>query len=218
MFWENDKRDVYSYTVGQINLDGEAGMILYKTIKNNKDIRNVVDIGTWNGLGSTLCFIEAIKDTNIKLISLECNKEKNLISKKNLHSKLTDNINLIWGSILQLDDIKNFDNIFPELKLNFEYQYYHSVDLENIKTAPHVIDQIPDEIDFILFDGGEFTTIYEFEKLFNRCVKFIALDDTNVSKCKLIRNKLLSNPKWKEIFSTNSRNGFSVFECISSKE
>ena len=81
----------------------------------------------------------------------------------------------------------------------------------NIENSPYLYNSIPNELDFVLFDGGEFTTYYEFEKLFPRCTKFIALDDVNVSKCIKIRAYLNNHPEWSELNYINERNGFSLF-------
>ena len=97
---------------------------------------------------------------------------------------------------------------------NPEFKRWHSIDLQNMANSPYLLSEIPDEIDFILFDGGEFTTYYEFKMLLPRCKKFIALDDVNVSKCRLIRNLLKNNSSWKEIEYIPERNGFSLFQHI----
>ena len=55
---------------GQINLNDEAGSYIFNICKR-EDVQTIVEIGTWNGRGSTLCIYEAIKNTEKKLISLE---------------------------------------------------------------------------------------------------------------------------------------------------
>ena len=50
-------------SVGQINRDTEEGQILERLIKQNK-IAKVLEIGTWNGLGSTKTILEVL-DENI---------------------------------------------------------------------------------------------------------------------------------------------------------
>jgi hypothetical protein len=75
-----------------------------------------------------------------------------------------------------------------------------------------VLDELPETIDFLLLDGGEYTTLYEFSVLFGRCTKYIALDDTKMDKCKEIHKILTDNPDWNEIVALDCRNGFSIFE------
>jgi hypothetical protein len=212
MWCENDKRDFLS-TSGQITPERPVGQLLIKTIKE-ETLRNIVDIGTWNGLGSTQCFLIGLEEnTSTEFISIESNMEKNLLAKKNLAHYLekTPNAQLYWGTIIDKNDIVDAEIVFPELAQNSEFKRWHAIDIVNIKQAPYIFRYIPEEIDFVLFDGGEFTTYYEFLKLFPRCKKYIALDDVNCSKCKKIREFLIANPDWNEVAYIPERNGFSLF-------
>lgn len=211
MWCHNDKNDFASNTCGQISPDMPVGKSIMKYIKEN-DFKTILDIGTWNGLGSTRCFLLALQGNNTtQFISLETNKDKNETAKKNLANLLTNNTNLLWGSILKSEEITNIEEIFPEFTNNSEFKRWHSIDVLNIDNSPYIMDKIPNELDFVLFDGGEFTTYYEFKKIFPRCKQFIALDDVNVSKCAKIRDFLKNQPNWKEIEYMNERNGFSLF-------
>jgi hypothetical protein len=212
MWCPNDKNEFTNNSTGQITPNNLVGQTLIKYVKEN-DLKNVVEIGTWNGLGSTRCFLLGLQDTT-NFFTLETNKEKLEIAKKNLLSLTKQNCNFLWGSVIRNSDIKNTEKIFPELLRDSEFRRWHNLDIQNINLSPNVLDKIPTEIDFLLLDGGEFTTYYEFLLLFPRCTKFIALDDVNVSKCKEIRRILKSNPKWKEIHYINERNGFSLFQLI----
>ena len=214
MWCPNDKNDFMSNTTGQITPDNIVGKTLIKYVKENT-LRNIVDIGTWNGLGSTRCFLIALQNNcETKFFTLETNKEKHQIAQKNLSEFITPNCRFLWGSILKDSDMKNIYSVFPELLFNREFKRWHTLDIENINRSPNVLAELPNDIDFILFDGGEFTTYFEFEILFPRCKKFIALDDTNVSKCAKIRLFLKNHSEWKEIENINERNGFSLFQHI----
>jgi len=217
MWCPNDKRDFASsqiHQVGQINPNGEVGKTLINLVKFN-NFKTIVDIGTWNGLGSTKCFLLALQgNTTTQFISIESNKEKNLLALKNLEDLITNNTSILNGSILTESDISDEElySVFPEFKTDSEFQRWHSIDMNNIKAAPYILDKIPREIDFVLFDGGEFTTFFEFQILFPRCTNFIAMDDVNVSKCRKMREMLLANPEWKEVCYIPERNGFSIFK------
>jgi hypothetical protein len=216
MWCANDKNGFFNSSLGQIDPTTLAGTILMNYVKKN-NLNNIVDIGTWNGLGSTKCFLLALQDNfKTKFISLETNAEKTESAKKNLED-LLKNVNgeLMCGSVINRGDITNLIETFPEIKDNTEFQRWHSIDLFNITKSNYLFDKIPEEIDFVLFDGGEFTTYYEFVKLFPRCKKFIALDDVNTSKCFKIREILKNHPSWTEVEYTPERGGFSIFKNIS---
>jgi len=199
-------------TTGQITPYDLVGKIIINCVKQN-DLKNIVEIGTWNGLGSTRCFLLALQgNSTTNFFTLETNEEKVQIAKNNLISLISKNCNFLWGSILKSSDIQNIEQIFPELITNSEFRRWNTLDIQNINLSPNVLDKIPDTIDFLLLDGGEFTTYYEFLILFPRCTKFIALDDVNVSKCREIRRILQLDPNWEEICHIHERNGFSLFQ------
>lgn len=218
MWCQNDKHGFMNNTTGQIQPNDPTGKILMKYILNN-DLRNILDIGTWNGLGSTRCFLFALQgNTTTRLISIEVHKDKQQMAVNNLQELLhNSNAQIIHGGILKSDEIVNIGDIFPDFLSNPEYQRWHAIDVWNIDNAPYLFDDMPDEIDFVLFDGGEFTTYYEFIKLLPRCKKLIALDDVNVSKCAKVRGILQTHPDWEEVEYVNYRNGFSIFQYNKSK-
>ena len=212
MWCPNDKNDFFNQVNGQITPQGKVGQTIINYIKD-KDIKNIVEIGTWNGMGSTRCFLLGLS-SDTKFYTIESNKEKVETAKKNLSSFIiTNNVKFLWGSILSIEDIKDSEIIFPELS-NPEFKRWHSIDIENIRNSPNVMSELPPKIDFLLLDGGEFTTWYEFQLLFPRCTQYIALDDVNVSKCKKIREYLKSHNRWIELDYINERNGFSIFKLI----
>lgn len=209
MWCPNDKQEFFRVP-GQIIPEGQVGKLLIKTIQ--EPLKNIVEIGTWNGLGSTRCFLLGLQDST-NFYTVESNGEKVEIAKQNLASLIKHNVTFLWGSILTSEDIKQPETIFPELS-NPEFRRWHSVDMENISRSPNVLSQLPMEIDFLLLDGGEFTTWYEFQILFSRCKKLIALDDVLVSKCKKIREYLKGHALWTETAYIPERNGFSLFKHI----
>ena len=70
------------------------------------------------------------------------------------------------------------------------------------------------DIDFIILDGGEYTTQEDFNILIKKNPKYIALDDVNVFKCKNIREYLINSNDW-ILLNENleERNGWSIFKC-----
>jgi len=71
---------------------------------------------------------------------------------------------------------------------------------------------MPDKIDLLLLDGGEFSTLSEFNKLYSRS-KYILLDDTNTTKCNKVSKILIEDNNFELIFDeqTDDRNGFMAF-------
>jgi hypothetical protein len=218
-FWnEAEKNDFKRAGIGQITIRTEEGRAIVNILEKSGDIKNIVEIGTWNGLGSTLCIIHAIKNKDVRFWSLECNKDKITSALYSLSDYIDERIKLIWGSVVDTRVINSDEYLsnFKELKTSDTLQTWFKADINNCYACPNIIKDLPDNIDFLLLDGGEFTTLYEFECLRGRCSKYIALDDTLTDKCREIRRRLLEDPAWIEIvcISDNGRNGFSIFNKI----
>lgn len=208
----NDKALFEMSPSGQISPEGVVGSGIVHFLKTHP-IKSVVEIGTWNGHGSTTCILNALQEKqDVTFLSLECNREKQAYAMRHLEPRLTKGTALIWGTILREDEIANLDSIFPEYRTNSEFQRWHRLDIENMRECPYVFDSLPETIDFLLLDGGEFTTYFEFLKLISRCTQYIALDDVHASKCRKIREILQQTPEWNEIAYVPERNGFSLFE------
>lgn len=55
---------------GQVNLDSELGRTLH-TLARESDVLVCVEIGTWNGEGSTFCLAQGLHESSGRLISIE---------------------------------------------------------------------------------------------------------------------------------------------------
>lgn len=214
--WNKQDEDLFNNHVqnnnGQINVDSTLGQYLYNYASDEK-YTTYLEIGTWNGLGSTKCFIEGFKQrkSNFLFYSLECNTEKHNYA-KNLYN--IENIHILNEVILNTMPSDIYE-VFPEIKENEVYAYWNSIDFQNMKEKPLFLDRkdIPNHFDVLFLDGGEFTTWYEYQKLKDRCNIIIIMDDTNVSKCKKIVNELKNDTEnWTLIHESNERNGYALFE------
>jgi len=193
-------------SIGQHPKESTLGKAIYQLAKQF-DVNTIIDIGTWNGMGTTKCAIDGLLESKkvfYKLISLECNKaiheeaKNNLVESLNyniilLHGTITDyteleplQTNLIWGSRIKGQWVEQKESI--PIALNWLAQ-----DIEHLKTTPNVLRLIPKVIDLLIIDGGEFSGFLEFQKLWTRC-KYIALDDINSYKNYQTRKYIIENP------------------------
>ena len=196
--------------IGQINLNNEAGLHI-KKICERVDVNNIVEIGTWNGRGSTLCIYNAIKDTSKRLISLETCKEMYDIAFDFYKDKKEASIinGYISNELLDFDSLD--DSFFTDYDKNTKLSWYQE-DLNNISKCKNVLDLIPDEIDFLILDGGEFSSWQEYLILKDRS-KIIFLDDTRpptIKNC-MARKDLIETRKM-IADNLNDRNGYCIFE------
>lgn len=185
----------------------ERGKLLQSTIQNNK-CKIIVEIGTWKGMGSTLCILESMLPDS-EFTTLESNKTFYDIAIINL-KKYEGKFKMIYGSIVSYEEVESFTsnyNLEP-----FKQQWLNE-DLYNISQCPNVINEIPSEIDFLLLDGGEFSTYNEWIKLKNR-TKIVALDDVREIKTSLIHHELINDENYELLEETSEGNGFSIFKKI----
>lgn len=191
--------------LGQINLDCDFGKELYDLAKEDH-IFTIVEIGTWNGCGSTNCLARGVIDSqrqDKEIISLEANRsmfEKAIeIHKNNNFCKI------IHGRIVDVDEIPFKDLPSPK-------DQWLRDDIKAMNSCPNVLSQLPQQIDLLLLDGGEFTSYVEYQKLKDRVSTYIALDDTKELKnCKVVA-ELMKDSNFNCIYMSLSRNGCSIFK------
>ena len=99
-------------SVGQINRDTKEGQMLERLIKENK-IAKVLEIGTWNGLGSTKTILEVLEENidEYYFTSIESDKIFYKRALKNLKEKLNKNVQIILGRIIEIEELPDFADI-----------------------------------------------------------------------------------------------------------
>jgi hypothetical protein len=199
---------------GQINLGDDAGNLIHDISKRD-DVYNIVELGTWNGMGSTLCIIKALIESNKKknFISIELYKNMYEIAMSNLKNYgFIEYVNLLNGRIIDYEDVFWFDHNQIDFSKDDHARLWYAQDMENLKNMENVIDQLPKSIDFLILDGGEYTTYPEWIKLKDR-TRIVALDDSTILKCSRIRKEILESGQYDVIYDNlELRNGFSLFQ------
>ena len=215
--WDNNDKQHYnnlkSYNIGQICNDNFSNEII--KYASNLNYKSFLEIGTWNGLGSTMAFSTGFKNREDDYIfySLECNKDKCIDAAK-LYAN-NDKIHIL-NEVIWNEQPNDFYKIFPQCLNNNMYKHWNEIDIINMKKCNLFLNRsnLPQIFDVILLDGGEFTTYYEFQILKNRC-KVLMLDDINVDKCKLIVQEITNDKSWKIIKRENIRNGYLIAHKLS---
>jgi len=175
---------------------------------SDADVRTIVEIGTWNGLGSTVCLLTGLQErrgaSSANLLSLEANLDMYNEARKNLGDPWSES--LLWGSIVGSEMLDTSD-------LSPDEANWIVADRDSIAAAPFVLDDLPPSIDLLLLDGGEFSSWAEFVTLKDRLSKWLFLDDTHVRKNRAVRDWALNSPEspFISVFESDDRNGWSVF-------
>ena len=97
---------------GLLKRDSEAGKLIEKLIIE-ESLTKILEIGTWNGLGSTTTLIETLSENfeNYSLISIESDKVFYKQANKNLSGVLNENIQLLLGRIIDIEDLPSPEDI-----------------------------------------------------------------------------------------------------------
>jgi hypothetical protein len=134
-------------TPGQINRGSSLGEIIYN-ICLQADVNTIVEIGTWNGMGSTKCIYDAvsIKFGDYLVYTLECNEKfyNSCIENYKALPKLK-NFKFILGTIIEPDEninpLSNFDEKFFNQYSRLIQSGWRNEDVENCKTHMEELTQ-----------------------------------------------------------------------------
>jgi hypothetical protein len=191
---------------GQISPKSELGRWI-QLISSFDEVINIVEIGCWNGKGSSRRIIEgsklSIKNLDKQIVGLEANIDMYKQARRNLRK--FHNYSVIWGSIVgvkQLDD----QDLNP-----LEVEWFKK-DVISLQHCPNVISEMPEKIDMLILDGGEFSTYSEFRMLYSRISGWVILDDTLVRKNRKVLNQLLKDDSFNVVRNSLKRNGFAIFQ------
>lgn len=187
---------------GQITPDSRFGELLTKYASESETI---VELGTHTGEGSTVCLAKGLARDTQRMWTVE--QDEGLWEKAKTQWN-DPRITFLRGRIVEAQGFIDF--LHPDPDMIVSYRWEKGVFLE----APNVADQLPEKIDLLLLDAGEWTSSAEMDLLLPRCSGVIALDDCNPLRAvKNVRNRLLLiNEGWVKIYDDlNDRNGCSIF-------
>ena len=202
--WLSRQKDIRR---GQISLESELGTWI-AFISSLTTIRTIVDIGTWSGAGSTLCIASGVNKRarefrhNVKVLGFEIDPEMSRIATKNLER--FKSIQVVHGSIVS-DSQLDRENLSPDEEIWLEQ------DLKRLASAPNVLELVPEKLDLLVLDGGEFSSHAEYLTLKSRLVGWVVLDDTNVRKNRSVLSDLAADAQFVCVWKTAERNGAAIF-------
>lgn len=192
---------------GQIQLSQEMGQWISRYAADRRFTR-YLEIGTWNGRGSTCCFYDGFtrRSDAPRLQSYEVHPER--VAEASRLWMEVPSIRVIHGRVLQDPPTpEEVDALFPD-----RVRVWHAEDMLNWKTCSYVA---PEDPEVVLLDGAEYLTQFEFDRVFRDMpsVQVFLLDDTKEAKTRGITAALLAHPDWVRVaYSDTQRNGWAVFE------
>ena len=205
---------------GEVDEQSEMGKCLRALARSPMFIR-YVEIGSATGMGSTLQLMGGIlsRKDDSALWSVECVPLMHHVAAKNWRGRDTGGkLRLIHGSVIRADEMMTADEAkaHPLSAQNEETMHFvnraYPKNRAAVAAAPDALHLLPDCIDVLLLDGGEFSTHAEFVKLRGRA-KVLVLDDSHRAiKNYRVREELQSDPEWRMILERpDDRNGWCIF-------
>ena len=205
---------------GQINMQSAFGKQIYK-LASNTHFKNYLEIGTWNGEGSTVCLMNGLmpRDDDSRLYSVELMSE--MFKKAEQfwswlkQSQYAHQLVLLNGKITDsgMMSRKQIEHHSAFKKIKKHYELYYKSDVDNFNIAPNIANKLPNNVDVAVLDGGEFCSTAEYEYVRdNLSPKVFVLDDTSIIKCAQARQELLESDVWVTVYDEPSiRHGASIF-------
>jgi hypothetical protein len=194
---------------GQITIAHEGGRLL-RAYAGLPDVHTIVEIGTWNGMGSTRCLLGGMATRppgDCTLWSYEVCREMHARALAN-NPDLAPNIRLIWGRLTK--DLVHPDEFADEFFLDYSRDdkfVWYNQDRSAIEGARDVFDTLPPHIDLLVLDGGEFSTWHEWRLLRHRFT-YCFLDDTRQIKCARIVEEVRDRPDmYRVVWEAQEGNG-----------
>ena len=199
---------------GQFPRDCDAWNVL-REAGANTEYKTYLEVGTWNGLGSTRAFVEGMRTrthSDFVFYSLECNTEKQLYAMG--HYVNDPNVH-IMNSVLSRPSKEVITQAFPQsIAQNGDFHMYASIDHHNVTSpsctyfwdTPH----LPNVFDVVLLDGGEYTTWFDFLSIKDKA-NVIILDDAFDDKCVRSHYALCADPEWTQTAEMYDKGCTSVF-------
>lgn len=209
-------------TNGQINMYSRFGQIL-ALYGSDPCYKTFLEVGTWNGQGSTACIINGILNRSNKdregvvLYSIENDPQKYQEAKEfwSRFPEAEPHLSLLFGRISDTP-MKPLETYKDNPLLDYHSIVGYEVEKRQFENSSNIRGFLGSPIDVVLLDGGDYCTEIEFEELFKGDdVKVFALDDTNVYKCFNIVRRLEGNKRWLKVHGDeHDRNGYQVYQKI----
>jgi hypothetical protein len=204
---------------GQINRGSPVGELIYNL---SLDENNLIflETGTWNGEGSTKCFMDGLLQRNDDsiLYSLESYgfhyDEAKAYWDPIMSVYVKKKLSLIRGRIIEPSEVMTIEEVENCSKPpdHPDWRKWHRGNMKGYNECLNVYDQLPDHIDVFLLDGGEFSSYAEYKKM-KDSTKILLLDDSNELKNRQARKELLSSENWSVLVDwPHYRNGFAAFK------
>ena len=200
---------------GQITPDTAFGRALRELAMIPK-YKIFVEIGTWDGEGSTKCIVQGLEERTVEdlsgagLFSLEANRDLWMVASRYWQDR-NPPLRILWGRLAERmmgEEKVRAHPVFEKVKEHFDL--YYKSDVEHFLKAPLIRFR---RCDVAILDGGEFCGEGDWDAIRKLKPKVVCLDDIKVMKNHDLFHLLFNKTGWKPLMVTSARNGSAILEA-----
>ena len=194
--------------MGQVNLDTSFGRAI-RDICSRPDVNVCVDIGAWNGLGTTQCIVSGLSSKksghvySFEVDDIMFAKAENVWRCNSLVTLQKARLAETMLTHAEVEASPNYSNISSA-----DWRSWYAGEAANFEKT--TIGTLPDTIDFVVIDGGEFSGVGDWAAVKTKSPKYVALDDTFTVKTDSVLREMLASGEWMVLYDGNDRNGLSI--------
>lgn len=220
LFEEEPYIDYFCNVPGQHEAS-DFGNHIYSLLKEKDGPKRWVEIGTWNGKGTTQCLLRGLSQREIKdgvqIVSYEADPFFYTTAKKNLERNefYTKSFFLYHGRLpcdrsfideTEIPDSDKYESSHYHLYFEREKQIYSS--------AKQI--QPPFSPDVVILDGGEYAGYFDWLSIDKSSLRYVFLDDINVFKNRTVNKELEESSDWVLVAGNkHDGNGWAIFKRLS---
>ena len=200
---------------GQITLDTTFGAAL-KDLAADPRFKIYVEVGTWDGEGSTKCLVKGLESRSPEdasgagVFSFEANRDLWMVASRYWQDR-NPPLRILWGRLAERMMGEEKVRAHPLFeKVEDHFNLYFKKDVEHFSRAPLIRMR---RCDVAVLDGGEFCGEGDWDAVRVLKPKVVALDDINVMKNNELYHELFLHRNWRLIFHSSERNGSAILEA-----
>ncbi|CAB5226431.1 hypothetical protein UFOVP760_207 [uncultured Caudovirales phage] len=204
--------------MGEINENDRFGSTIVSTVKKY-NLQKVLEIGSWDGTGSTQCFIKGmmeLEEPSLTCIEVKNDRYKQLVenTKKYPWVKCVNQTTISLKTLIDNDFEALWDGPYNHIKSDKQtVNDWYNQDIGEIsKYDTGFLETDNAYYDGILIDGSEFFGYSEYLLVKDRC-RVLFLDDYyNAFKTRRVVEELSKDERWQCVDGDRyTRNGFAIF-------
>ena len=201
---------------GQITLETGFGREL-RALAANPKYKVFVEVGTWDGQGSTKCICDALceRSDGAGLYTFEANRDWWRVASSYWADKAVTPLRVIYGRLAErmMSDKEVLEHpLYAKIKEH--YALYFTQDERDFAAAPLARMRA---CDVAILDGGEFSGYWDWKAVEPLSPRVVCLDDTRVMKNSEVLAEMLSKG-WKLVWESDERNGAAILEAPTSPQ